>query len=72
MEVDITGKVLGVLKEGFDNCTQETQTAVKVFLAKAGQAGLTIKDVSVPLHKYGMSPPGGVFLFEQRLKCVML
>lgn len=49
----MAGKVLGVLKEGFDTCVPDTQAAVKQFLSTVDQAGLTLKDVSVPLHQHG-------------------
>ncbi|CAG5133270.1 unnamed protein product, partial [Candidula unifasciata] len=50
LEVNMTGKVIGVLQEGFQTCTQETQAAVREFLATVVQAGFVLKRVSVPLH----------------------
>ncbi|CAG5133265.1 unnamed protein product, partial [Candidula unifasciata] len=55
LEVDMSGKVVGVLQEGFETCTQETQTTVKEFLATIGHAGFVMKDVSVPLHLHALS-----------------
>ncbi|CAG5133266.1 unnamed protein product, partial [Candidula unifasciata] len=53
LEVNMTGKVIGVLQEGFQTCTQETQAAVREFLATVGQAGFVMKHISIPLHLHG-------------------
>ncbi|BFZ11768.1 hypothetical protein BsWGS_14807 [Bradybaena similaris] len=50
LEVNMTGKIIGVLHEGFETCVPETQEAVKAFLATVAQVGFVMKDVSVPLH----------------------
>uniref|UniRef100_A0A0B7B463 Amidase domain-containing protein n=1 Tax=Arion vulgaris TaxID=1028688 RepID=A0A0B7B463_9EUPU len=54
LEVEVNGKVLGVLKEGVDACVQETQSAVNEFLTTVGLAGLSTKNVSVPLHQHAL------------------
>ncbi|XP_012942456.1 amidase [Aplysia californica] len=53
--VSVAGKTLGLLKEGFASCVEDSQSSVKQFLNSVSKAQLKTTDVSVPLHAHGLS-----------------
>nr|KAG5700741.1 hypothetical protein BaRGS_029106 [Batillaria attramentaria] len=54
VDVSVAGKKVGLLKEGFDVCTEEAvKTVVRQAASRLTQAGITLREASVPMHKDG-------------------
>ncbi|KAK7488412.1 hypothetical protein BaRGS_00020386 [Batillaria attramentaria] len=73
VDVSVAGKKVGLLKEGFDVCTEEAvKTVVRQAASRLTQAGITLREASVPMHKDGfygtyqcMFKNSGVGLFNK-------
>ncbi|XP_076442330.1 urethanase-like [Babylonia areolata] len=50
IDQDVAGKKIGLLKEGFEPCTQTVQSVVREAASKLTQAGCVVEDVSIPMH----------------------
>ncbi|XP_059154995.1 amidase-like [Physella acuta] len=61
VELELEGRKLGVLKEGFDTCVPETRAAVREFLEDVAVAKFGLVDVSVPLHQHAPAIFTGYF-----------
>ncbi len=52
----VSGKKIGVLKEGFEVCTEsDVSELVKREVERLKEAGAVVEEVSVPMHKDGES-----------------
>ena len=55
MDQPVAGKKIGLLKEGFELCSDQNVTSVvKKVAQKLTEAGCTMKEICVPMHKDGM------------------
>ena len=54
MTGDLTGKKIGLVKEGFDTCDEDVVSIVKIAANKMRYVGAAVEDVSIPLHADGM------------------
>ncbi|KAH3886349.1 amidase-like isoform X2 [Dreissena polymorpha] len=55
LEVDLSGKRMGLLAEGFAGCEQDVQNIVREAARKLGRLGVNVEEVSLPLHKEGVA-----------------
>ena len=51
---DLSGKKVGLVKEGFDTCESDVISLVKDGANKLTQAGAVVEEVSIPMHADGM------------------
>ena len=50
---DLSGKKIGLVKEGFEICTEDIVTIVKEGANKMKKVGAVVEDVSIPMHADG-------------------
>ncbi|KAH3819818.1 hypothetical protein DPMN_121561 [Dreissena polymorpha] len=55
LEVDLSGKRVGLLLEGFAGCEPDVQNIVGEAARKLGSLGVKVEEVSLPLHKNGVA-----------------
>ena len=54
LEKDVKGVKVGLVKEGFEACTEEqVKTTVREAAEKLSGVGCSVSEVSVPAHKLG-------------------
>ena len=51
---DLSGKKVGLVKEGFDTCEPDVVSLVKDGANKLTKAGALVEEVSIPMHADGM------------------
>ena len=44
---------IGLLKEGFDVCDEEVSAAVRNVALRLTEAGASVEDITIPVHKDG-------------------
>ena len=55
VDQEIAGKKVGLLKEGFELCSDQTVISiVREEAQRLTKAGCIVKEISVPMHKDGM------------------
>ena len=50
---NLSGKRVGVVKEGFERCDDDVIAVIKEATNKLAKAGATVEEISVPLHSDG-------------------
>ena len=53
MATDLTGKKIGLLKEGFETCEDDVVNVVRTAVGKLSDAGAVVEEISIPMHSNG-------------------
>jgi len=53
LEVNLSGRKVGLLKEGFEGCEEDVQNVVRAADDLFRSANIVVEEVSMPMHTHG-------------------